>query len=882
MGEGFLVVKRSAWLAVVGAGAALGCSSSSAVSVPFDFDSGYVAGTSTGAGGAGTGGAGGAGGTSDDGGQPDDGSAGDVVVPPGGSVGSTCSGSMPCRMGLACSGTNVCEPGGMLPPGTPCVINAECASGNVCNWIGGARVCGPGGTGTLGTTCQSNSDCANGFRCSLSGFGAKCTPEGTVDVNGACKTSAECFGGLACLVGKCTVTPPSIPPFGVPTWPGATCEADTGAAISYFRVPRGAGDKDFYRLPFPNDIRTKNGHPDLTGHPTPGPELLGFDAVDRYLRAIETDNDGFSPYSTVLFRFNTQFDLPDPKTTVGIDYVDVTAGPDFGTAAGNGGLWWLADYGRDAYICPNYLAVRTLDGYTLKSGHTYAVILHGMTVHGNGGPVAPDPEFSAMLAPTPPADTALTSAYAAYKPLRDYITAKSIDAATLVNAAVFTVGHPEKEIANIQQVVQGLPTPTATGWVKCGSGAASPCPDATGDRACPATADPAFDELHALISLPIFQSGTAPYLDFPDGNIDQAAPKVVRSENVCLSLTVPKGATMPANGWPVVVYAHGTGGSFRSAINEGVASALAKVAGDNTVPLAVLGIDQVEHGPRRGTSTESPDNLFYNFGNPHAARDNAMQGAVDQISLAKFAATLDITDTTLTGAAVKIDPAAVLFWGHSQGATEGGISTPYTSQLGGVVFSGQGASLIDALLNKTQPVNIAGAIAFALSDLLYADPTTHKLRGDIFHPVLSLLQTYLDPSDPLNHAAAMTPATTGGHHVFQAYGQNDSFAPGVTQLTYAIAANLGVAAHDPKITTLEFSCANCLPKFATETAGPLNKNVNGRLTAAVRQYAQPMGADGGVTADGHFVAYFNPLAQRDVYHFLDDLAKGTAPTVAPP
>ena len=199
----------------------------------------------------------------------------------------------------------------------------------------------------------------------------------------------------------------------------------------------------------------------------------------------------------------------------------------------------------------------------------------------------------------------------------------------------------------------------------------------------------------------------------------------------------------------------------------------------------MLGIDQVEHGPRRGASTESPNNLFYNFANPDAARDNALQGAADQMSLAKFAASLNIADTALTGAAVKIDPAAIMFWGHSQGATEGGIGAP-SSRVGGAVFSGQGASLIDALLSKTKPVNIAAAVPFALSDVDPQNPA--RSRGGTFHPVLSLLQMYLDPSDPLNYAAAMTPPVTGGHHVFQVYGQNDTFGPPVTQLTYAMAA----------------------------------------------------------------------------------------------
>jgi hypothetical protein len=860
MGMGFRSCGAWAWCEliigfVVASPAVAGCTIVTTAPGSTKFDGGFGAGT-------------GAGGGASDGGTPDS-ASGDASIPPGGGVGSMCSASMPCRMGLTCSAANTCEPGGMQPPGTPCVINGECAPGNVCLWVGSMRQCGPGGSGVDGSSCQTNADCAQGLRCTLSGFAARCAPDGKVDVGGSCTTSAECLGGLACTGGKCNVVAPGLPPFGYPTWPGAPCETDTGPPISYFRVPRGVGDFDFYRLPFPNDIRTKNGHPDLGGHPTPGKELLGFDPVDRYLRAIEADNDGFGPYSTVLFRFNSQFRISPGGASV--TYVDVTKGADFGTQALNG-MQWLTDFGRNAYICPNYLAVRMLDGQTLKAGHSYAVILHDVAVEPSGAPVGQDSDLAAMLASTAPSEASLAAAYPAYQPLRDYVTAHSLVPSTIVNAAVFTVGHVGREIAAIQQAMQGVAAPVPTGWVKCGAGA-SPCPDATGDRACDAVSDPAFDELHALVPLPIFQHGTPPYLNPPDGRIDVSSPAVVRTENVCMSLTVPRGAAMPASGWPLVVYAHGTGGSFRSQIREGVAKALATAAGDNTVAFAVLGIDQVEHGPRRGSSIDTPDNLFYNFANPGAARDNAMQGAIDQISLARLAASLDIQDMSLTGAEVKIDPAAVLFWGHSQGATEGGIVMPYASSFGAVVFSGQGASLIDALLEKTSPVNIAGAMPFALSDIAYAEKGA--LRGGIFHPVLNLLQMYLDPSDPLNHAALMAPAT-GGHHVFQVYGQNDTFAPPITQLTYALAAQLAVVSHDPKAGTPDFpQCPGCTPAFPDETAGPISKNVGGRLTAVIRQYAQVPGSD------GHFVAYKNTLAQRDIYRFLDDAAKGLAPTIAP-
>ena len=60
-----------------------------------------------------------------------------------------------------------------------------------------------------------------------------------------------------------------------------------------------------------------------------------------------------------------------------------------------------------------------------------------------------------------------------------------------------------------------------------------------------------------------------------------------------------------------------------------------------------------------------------------------------------------------------------------------------------------------------------------------------------------------------------------------------------------------------------------------ETNAAISKNRSGmRLTGVVRQYAPRSGDDGGLAYDGHFVAFNNPTAKRDVYRFLDDLAKG--------
>ena len=290
---------------------------------------------------------------------------GSFPIPAGIGTGGACSASTTCRPGLACGADAKCALGHSLPAGSACVLNGECAAGNICAAASlTIRKCVPGGKGAAGSTCQSDVECADGLRCAIVGFGTQCSPEGSGDLKAACKTSTDCLGGLACLSGACNVTIPGIPTFGFPTWAGETCEADSGPPISHFRVPRGTGDKDFYRLPFPNDIRTKNGHPDLTGHPTPGPELLGFDPVDCYLRAIEAENDGFSTYPTVDFRFNTQFKTCPAATTsrAACRLVDVTKNdPDFGHGYPVG-MWWLGGFGGSAYICRNYLAFRLSDG----------------------------------------------------------------------------------------------------------------------------------------------------------------------------------------------------------------------------------------------------------------------------------------------------------------------------------------------------------------------------------------------------------------------------------------------------------------------------------------------------------------------------------------
>ena len=173
-----------------------------------------------------------------------------------------------------------------------------------------------------------------------------------------------------------------------------------------------------------------------------------------------------------------------------------------------------------------------------------------------------------------------------------------------------TLADPAATMRRVAAAVAAGPAPVLSNLFECGvTTGTDACDDGTEARRCGATNDD-FTEIHGKIKLPIFQTGTAPYLRPADGgaiNIVGGNAVKVRDEEVCFALTLPKGAA-PTAGWPLVIYGHGTGGSFRSFIRDGVAASLAKAG----TKMAVLGFDEVQHGARRGASTRGPDELVFN------------------------------------------------------------------------------------------------------------------------------------------------------------------------------------------------------------------------------------------------------------------------------
>lgn len=768
-----------------------------------------------------------------------------------------------CRSGLVCRG-GACAPSFSSEPGAGCFMGDECQLGHNCLEM----TCAVEGDGEAGASCISDDECRKGLRCALEGLVSSCVEAGLGDLGGTCDEHGMCRQGLYCLQGACGVPEEAAQLLGARVeCPEPAVEEEGDEVEALFFVPGALGspsDADFFALPYPNDIRTTpSGQPDLEGFPVLGSGVAAVDLVERYRVAVQDRAVGFSNNTSVLFRFSGPIDSatvhsPDGSRAVAIvDLDDQERGPlELGVSSATGG--------RGRYVCDDWLGLRATLGTSFEPGHRYAAWVTTAVRSKAGRSMVRSQQLDAVLRDRLPEDSALHRAHERFAPLRAYLARHAVAPSSLLNATVFTVGEPKTQLRTLSRTVAALPPPPATGWVRCeGPSTPSPCAQAEVEagRACGALAD-THAEYHFLLELPIFQEGDPPYIEQGGG----LAADVVRRETVCASLTVPTGP-LPAEGVPLIVFAHGTGGSFRSHLSEGIASVLAS----SPARFAVLGIDQVQHGTRRGNSQDASDRLYFNFNNPDAARGNPLQGALDQLSLLTYAESAFVE---LPSSAQLLRFSTVLFWGHSQGATQGALALPF-GRFAAAVLSGHGGSFLHTLLEKTRPNDIAHALPLALGDL---DQHGKLAMGDM-NPALGLMQHYVDGADPLHFARFLTRDPAPGFrapHVFQVMGFDDAYSPERTMSAYARAvASLRLA---PFPAGVSASAETILPPWMILST-PISGNwvENGRpVTVVGRKYIS------SPESDGHFVAFEVPAARRDVLGFLEAAAIGEAPQVPAP
>ncbi len=617
-------------------------------------------------------------------------------------------------------------------------------------------------------------------------------------------------------------------------------------SLALHAIPRpGAAAADFYDLPFPNDLRLReDGAFDLSSYPRLGGQL------SEYATAMDGQIRGAGPGAAVIFRFDAPLDpstLPgDPVNSIqpgaSAFLIDITEGsPTYGRRAPVK-VSFSADSGQ--FIGPNWMALQPVPGIPLRERTTYAAILTTDLRAADGGPVYRHPDLSALLSETAPGgdDATLQAAWQRYAPLRAYV-ASSFNLSAIVNATVMTTQDATSIMLRLRRAVyekSDAPNATSLRYVR------------DHDGLC--------HIYHGAYLSPNFQQGDVPYLT-QGGQIALTAmgdPLVSRTEDLRFALSVPN-APMPQTGWPVIVYAHGTGGDYESFVNEGIDLRAAAVETDGAVVarMAVISIDQVLHGPR--DPTRSPVELtFFNLQNIRAARDNPKQGAADDFQLVRLIKRFHVPSAPVTGSEIRFDTNKIYFVGHSQGGLTGPLFLSAEPEVRAAVLSGAGAVLVLSLLNKTEPVNI-----LSLVEGILHEPATPD------HPFLNLLQAYFENSDPNNYGRLLfrePPPGSVPKSIFQTLGIVDHYAP-VPNIE-AFALSMGVQPVRPMLLPIDQLALSGL----SWTDGPVKGNVaEGRATAVLRQYTQkPM-------SDGHFVLFDLWDARHDWSRFLAaDISGGLA------
>ena len=609
-----------------------------------------------------------------------------------------------------------------------------------------------------------------------------------------------------------------------------------------FEVSSVAYETSLGMVPFPHDLyRDENGFLKLDGFPNQSGVLAKL--VDE----LESTNQGFGTTSGFFVGFSEQINLDILPSDGGesirddavISLIDIDPNsPELGR---RWPIYWKYFDEESRFLSAHTLSIRLLEGIALRPKTKYALIVSDRLA-------SPSPQMTQMLDQVEPSDANLIPIWRLYDPLRTWLNDQTEQGPSIASASVFTTQDPVSELFEMRNYVHSLPTPEVRDLESLGvqRGIVN------------------YEIFVGRYTAPRFQEGDIPYKTEGGGIVfgEDGKPVIQGEEDLRFSLSIPEG-DMPEGGWPIVLYAHGTGGNYQSFYRQEVALSLAKKG------IAVISIDQIHHGERDAglcdggvDYSQCVSLLFFNFLVPKAGRDNVRQSAIDYVSLLRLVQGLEVpADTSDLEQASRFNPNKIMFMGHSQGGLNGSLFLAIEPQVLGGVLSGAGSNIAISLEQKTKPFDVNQLVKLTLG--FSANQTL-----DRWDPSLTLLQSYIEPGDCSNFARFWFHQPPQGYapkSVLMTIGLRDEYTPPDTNFALAVAGRLPLIEPIAQpIAALEFLGIN--------NAGipPIAANVNdGNATAGLTQYAN----------EGHFLIFDLPSAKERYSKFLKELATRPPPSI---
>lgn len=532
----------------------------------------------------------------------------------------------------------------------------------------------------------------------------------------------------------------------------------------------------FYDLPYPFDFRlSAQGGPELSKMPNSGSDA----ALDSIVAARA--RPGFPSVPVGYFRLTGAPAAHSAGAVIAADAASDVLLIDVDP--------WSSDWGTlyptvatviaaGAFAPENLLAVGAAPGVVLPAGRKYAFVLRRSFGDSSGAPLGVSASLAnALNGWLPPGPRGL-SLFDAFFWLRVALVGLGVDADEIAGASVFTVGDVVAETERLSSAV------VASQDVHLDGLSVDPTDGASHPRFC---------ELRATVTMPQYQRGTPPF--DVEGGFDYDAfgrPVVQGTEAVPVALSLPKGP-MPAGGYPLVLYLHGTAGLSTQMIDRGRIMTPGGAPTPGEGPAHVL----AEHGiaavgaalplnPERLPSGAPFD--YINFDNLAAYPNTLRQGVFEQRLLIEALSTLEIEPSVVAaceGLSLPAGASRYRFDLSSLGAMGQSMGSLYLNVLGAVepkvralVPTGAGGVWSTFMVESRFDFG-GGAVA---ADVIAALMGVPRAQLNPLHPALNLVETAWEAGEPLVGAARVGRRPLPGHpvrDVYQPVGKSDQFFPEV-------------------------------------------------------------------------------------------------------
>ena len=548
---------------------------------------------------------------------------------------------------------------------------------------------------------------------------------------------------------------------------GASDAGPSGPATALFAENAGSSPATFFDAPYPSDLRlTPQGTPEVSHWPTNGKKVL-----EIVLQGAR-ERPGFPVVPVGYFRFDVDPPMREATALENRGFDGAFALVDVDPTSNERGRTFPVVGTRpvvDAFTPEHLFAVAARPGIVLEPKHKYAFVLFSKLGTENGTTLLPAAETSALARGETPSRADGPKLAELYAPLWDTLTQKGVDRASVVAATVFTTGDSVEQTAQITDSIVQKHAVTI---------------EELALEADPEAKYGSFCHYAGKVTMPQFQVGRpifhtdGLFTNGPDG-----VPAVQREEKINFSLTIPK-QPMPAAGYPMIIYFHGSGGVAREFVDGAEKNEPGQLG---TWPGRVL----ADKGfAVAGTSLPiSPDRVagaqafdYLNLNNPGAMLGTFRQGVTEQRLLLSALETLRIpkalvdqcTGATLPAGATeaKLDLSKLAAQGQSMGGMYTNLTGAVEPRIQAAVPTGAGGYWMYFIL-ETKTVGGRGLLRFLLGT---------QVDFTFMSPVLHLMETALEPIDPMVSMPRLARRPLPNHPtrpIYEPVGLDDSYFPPV-------------------------------------------------------------------------------------------------------